>query len=1685
MTNARPNALSLAVVVAISSSIIATQALADRRLQTKSFDILGNKPVEFTWGEVMVQATLGDDQQPIPKSFTTTYPDRTHVKADYDVPSEGFTDILSGIEGGVSNVDLFETDDNDTARKYTKILKVGNEAIFRFTHNLAEKKLVIEVRDGMTDQDSIEAIRNQSGDIQPLDPLTKIASPEQLAGLLKGANERAGNLGKVDHYVALATVAVDEVEVNGRTFMRLVAAGDEPPELQRLGQSLFINDEALLAAATSAYTQVHVLKDDLQQEALNHLLSYHKPVGYVVHIEDETKAYYVPDGYPRLDVIQAPGEEIIVFHGQKQNPTDIAFVKGLFNLGEEVVSNDPAPAVTAQVKKDKLKSYQYIIRSRQMALLEEVATDFAVQFDAEFEEGKLLALARYEVLQQALTSATPNNDDEFEFTATHIRVASSIMTPTWMQVQLETHFNFKPVLRDLLASEAFVQSVQRVIPLVAKLPADAFEDSVKLATKVLNVLKEKGTPGHRAWPEVLWKLGAVEEAIELAGLYKEQDVHFRRQAISDEMQSHIEEIAKWAEEDALQILKAMEIILNLKVKVRAKVNKDDYKAARISNVRLKLDDDDIPEDILDQMLIALWEEDSTLLDERAIKLERLRARLSYSVEDSKERARDQQRHWLEAVEEKLNIKTSEPDVTERIAAIDDELDELMARLGPKPRYVVDRELAVARREMKEAGDELISAYRKLGRLKGKNVKFAGNRADIQHLSDEDNKALNRDMKKVQIHLGLAADDDQTSEGRIKDIRLLLQKNSAEKRDEMLENLRAKTNLNIEITSGLSLLEDSDYFIAISFCADSHDQEEVLGRLPLTRKRYTRIAEFLREHDRRSMELANARLEERNAKEKLDRKEKEIMDPVAMDQNAKTVHEDEMVRLGSVLKQKSDAVSKAKVALTDYHKAVLDATEASARLKPDASDTIKQRINALRNKQLQMGGDDGTGGWIGQLFDEQAHLEDEIETWEACIETRFKALSAARYAVENDDSPFQYSPKQAEVLDAIYKFTQQHTLKKQALEATLGLAELATESGKFIQDTNYFDFDDEFAPVRLRALIGDGLGFDQASRIVEVFRNLKTTFPDPPFGPLEHRPLNALQTIEWLKCMARNELETGAQQYDEEIHRMAAAAIHQVEHEPGNLKSFSDYFASHSASAKKIITLLREGLISKIELEHYMKSFRGVGDYQTVDEFEHFLGYKHGVRLPEFRKVVQMLSDEGIKELMQSAFNPVTLTTTCPAGMKESVAGMKEYSAAVIANSVLDDIAFDNGRRTAAFLTNIQDTLTPYANAAGLSESELIKAIHGTLMQAHAAAVEQQLNDYWGKPSAFLVQAVTWYFSSYKPLLVTHTTLQAAEQSLLNMSFLYLLDLTNRGDYLHRMLIPFQHWLEGFGVDPDRTGQYAYHSGIEKVSEVGGLAMPLGKAASSVILLRTGAMLFARQHNANPQMYRSISRLLPELVKSMGSGQGVQVPLLHRATPQKLKTLTSATASLMLGPVATAGAYAYGLISGFTYAQTFGFALASSLAFDFFMNDNKMLTQWLGGPLGRSLDKINRWTGVGETTDNYVKRTTIARPQRFDETDAAYASHVKANNTLYGWTRHENYLQFRERRDRTMKLFENGWEKYFRENLPGWSFSHAESIPYFYTLGAFYRWQKGDDQKVHGHDKSNAPQSGSLSATMTH
>ncbi|WP_422452339.1 hypothetical protein [Endozoicomonas sp. ALC066] len=2081
MTNVGPNALSLAVAIAISSSVIGTEALADRRLQIKSVDIQGNKHVEFIQSEVMVKPTLDHDQQPIAKSFTTTYPDQTQVRAGYDVPSEGFTDVLSDIQGGVSTVDQFETDDNDVAQKYTKILKVGNEGIFRFTHNLEDSKLVIEVRDGMTRQDSIEAVRTQPGGIRPLEPLTKVASPEQLAGVLKGAHERAGNLGEADHYVTLAALTVGEIEVNGRTFMRLIAAGDQPPEPERLGESLFVNDEALFAAATSAYTQVYLLGEDLQQRALDKLFYYNQPLGYVVTVEDDTQAYPVPWGYPKLELTEATGK-VIVFRGQKQNPTDLTFVESLYAPldGFDLNDNDHI----AQFKKGKVKSYQYVIRSRQMELLEKFAADLAIQHDAELEEDKMVLLAYYESVQQALTIATSYGTDEFELKVGHVGAASSAIAPGWMLFQLEKRFSFKPAFKDLLTSRHFLHNVQKGTDFVNKLmqqfaigedttfvkkvmgnmarqhlelentpeerrakeaqlaeldtlkeqlaktaelneqnkkslhamseaverraiaiehneiklrveeleqrlednielhctklkdlknqnqmlqqevdripylkqevldvaaktirarntelaielgmadwddtqppeeqtrliknkihennqakaatftasgqpdketvkaklaaieselsitPVDennldarfqsiqqhmqhqatlanertrrrlatiegqlglspdndadlearhwaiqqrirqqgsevfqhlqqqstrtdtakAAEIKTRFATiaarldiqdfdsdadietqqecllekiKTMNVqperlhhstqtiikqqdsensytrpeksalaappgqdqselnevitteelnalrstmhstllrnaaleeqLKDIITPGQsRATPEVLETLRAAERILQQSHINEREDIYYNRQIISEDIRRYITEARQREESGAWIILQLLED----KLGIGHRVSESDSTEAKLARVRTKLDGGDVSNDQLadiDQLLRMATDRPDLEGDPVPVDalLSDIRDCLNLLINESDQRARKRQANQLIALEDALNIspqhrdkevfKAGQPEVNERIAAIENELDRQMARLGPKPRFVLDRDVALAKREIKGAENDLAAFHHKLNKLRGKNLVFAGNLADLQHIPDTENLALNQRMKEVQIELGLAASDEQTTKERLKDIRHFLQECSAEKRDEILGELRIKSGLDIQTTGDPGLEEASDYLIATASCADSHgrnEDDEALGQLLYNRKRYTQLTDFLREHDRKSMKVADAK----NAQEYLERKKCEVIDPGDFDEQAKAERENEMAWLNLALEQSSDAVSKAETALTDFHKAVLETTEKDVGLEPAPADTLEQRLNALRNRKVEYGGNDGYGGTVRHLIQEQADLQGKIELRKADIERIKGVLKAAEQAVDSDSGPFQYTPKQVKVLDTIRKFTQQHPLKKQALEAAIGLEEAARESGKLTVMLSTFNFDDDFAAIRMQGMVGDKITFAQAGRIVQALKSLKT-FPKSTLKPISFRPQSAIEHVESLSSWAIHQKKTGAQQYDDVISDMGKAAIHFVEHEPGDLKSFPEYFASHSASGNKIMTLLREGLISKVELESYIKIIRivkivkgGAPGYPAQGELDYYMGRKHGVDMHHFFRAVRMLSDKGAEEFMQSAFIPVTVTATGPAGMRESVAGMKEYATAVIANYVLDDIAFENGRRTAAFLANIQDTLTPYANAAGILESELIKVTHDTLMKAQATAVELQLKDYWVKPSASLVQAVTWYYISYKPLLASTKAWNAVEVSLSDTLSLYILDLTNRGDYMHRMIIPFQHWLEYYGIDLDRTGQYVYHGGVEQVSEMLGLAMPFGRTESSVILLATGVMLFTRQNHANPHMYRSITRLVPEIVKSMGSRQGVQVPLLHRVTPQKIKTLASATAGLVLGPVATFGAYVHSFLFGITYAQIFGFVLASSLTFDFFMNDNKMLTQWLGGPLGRSLDKINRWCGLGETYNEYLQRTAIASPQGFSETDEEYARRVKGNNTMYGWMRHENYLQFRERRDRTMKLFENGWEKYFRENVPKWSFSHAESIPYFYTLGAFFESQKSDDQKFHNHDKRNAPQSGFPPAAM--
>ncbi|WOG29551.1 hypothetical protein [Endozoicomonas sp. 8E] len=1477
MINTCPNALSFAAALATSFSIMSTEAVVVRKLQTYAC-IPNTGGVQLTRSEVMVQPTLGDDQQPIPKSVTTTYPYEPSESPYSISPTISFTKILSGIGDGVSSVDQFETDESGIAQKYTKVLKVGDEGIFRFIHNLEEKELVIEVRGGMTDKDSVAVARRKLFSTS-LEPLTKIACPGQLSNVLEAAVARAGNLGSSDHFVALATIEVEKIEVNERTFMRLIASGDQPPELQRLGQSLFVNDEALLTAAASAYIQVHLLKEDLQQQALNELFVHNKPVGYVVHVEDDTQVYPVPEGYPKLEITEAPGEDIF-FHGQMQRPDDVAFVEKLYKLWlENGVNNRFRFVIITDLLRHKIKNYQFVIRNRQMALLEEIVArhDIGVNKDQPMmlsNEDKLAvrSLADYESLQLALALAAPDNPYRtgrlFEFTLEYIRSASSVITLNRMYEQLEKHFGFKPVVKNLLMNPHFFQHIRKVIPVIGD--------------------------------------------IKQAQINPEKDEEFTSRVMTD-MARQLLELSR-----NLEDLRARHATPGM----RTEAEKISATKARFATIAAHLNIEDFDSDT-----------DIDVQQERLIQ----------KLETMKAEAQDL-RQQINTMTFRLIVEDFHS-VTRKNA--------LAQILGIDP----NDNTALSEREAVES-----AVYTKLNKLK-----FLDTYLDyIRTGHSEVIPGVLETLSDVEKALQMTVPDEND------DVYLRRQSISEELQD-FIEKARQRAE-----EKALAILKAVEEILDIKVNAGDD--------------KTTRLIRVRRMFD--GDDLTDHRLDK-------------IDNTLWADENAALDGQDlKVAKFLAYLHYKTggpDPDKRAREQQTDP----LAEVEEALNL-----DSIERKDRATRLAMvLKMINHPDAGEYLLSEVDQALWKEDSKALDERGLRLR-KLDASLTYKVEDPYHDKQVREQQADCIAAV-----EGKLHIHPLDYVTGIKKVKAFAAKLASDLRMnFDKDASLSDQKDALIAGIQSFRDEINEVYEDATARRARNNEVA------RQLNIKDYNDDASINDQNsQIKAKLQQLDDEVIKRVQPDV--------NVRI----------------------LIIEKELDRHMACLGPKPRYVLDPEVA--TASKQGVKVPEFRKVIQMPSDEDAEQFMEITLTPVTATG--PAAMKESVAGMKEYAAAVTANYVLDDLAFENGRRTAAFLANVQETLTPYAHAAGLSESELIQAVHDTLMQAHAAAVEQELNNYWVKPSAFLVQAVTWYYSSYKPLLMTHTARQAAELSLSNMAFLYLLDLTYRGDYLHRMLTPFQHWLERYGVDLDRTGQYAYHSGIEQISEVGGLAMPLGKAASSVILLGTGSTLFARQHNANPHRYRSISRLVPEIVKSMGSGQGVQVPLLHRVTPQKVKTLASATAGLVLGPVATVGAYAHGLISGFTYAQTFGFALASSLTFDFFMNDNKILTQWLGGPLGRSLDKFNRWRGVGESHDEYVKRTAIATPQYFSETDKEYAYRVKANNTMYSWTRHENYLQFRERRDRNMRLFENGWEKYFRENVPKWSFSHAESIPYSCTLGALF------------------------------
>ncbi|WP_257291795.1 hypothetical protein, partial [Endozoicomonas sp. ONNA1] len=498
-------------------------------------------------------------------------------------------------------------------------------------------------------------------------------------------------------------------------------------------------------------------------------------------------------------------------------------------------------------------------------------------------------------------------------------------------------------------------------------------------------LKDIRTPGHpKAMPVVLEKLSNVEKALKMDNLNSQDDVYYRRNAISEAIQASLAKARQQEEEVALKILKTVEEILKIEV------NNEDHKTARLDRIRTKLDSGDVSESMVDKIEHSLRKEDIIFTSKRGnTKLRDLQNSLEFYVEKVNRLAIIEQTKILKVLEDKLhiyefvrdeadekgkafvaklandlgvilrrkahlpenkyvlenkilalmeevdetygnedvrrsrnneiahqlNIKNYEDDTTiddqnilikgklrelykevpkvgdatvnEHIAAIEGELDRQIARLGPKPRYVLDRELARARRVLEEAGHELAGLYRRLNHFRGKHVLFAEKPDDLQH--------------------------------------------------------------------------------------------------------------------------------------------------------------------------QSEAVSVAEDTLADPHKAILHAIEESLSRKPESSDTYEQRVNALRNKQLQLGGYDGSGGKIQQLIQERVRLGREIETREEDFERMKKDLKAAEKAVKNDGGPFQFSTRQVNVLADMNTFTRQHSLKQQALDAALGLMESAFSSGKTIPCLTTFDF----------------------------------------------------------------------------------------------------------------------------------------------------------------------------------------------------------------------------------------------------------------------------------------------------------------------------------------------------------------------------------------------------------------------------------------------------------------------------------------------------------------------------------------------------------------------------------------------------------------------------------------------------
>uniref|UniRef100_UPI002147A86C hypothetical protein n=1 Tax=Endozoicomonas sp. SESOKO4 TaxID=2828745 RepID=UPI002147A86C len=86
-------------------------------------------------------------------------------------------------------------------------------------------------------------------------------------------------------------------------------------------------------------------------------------------------------------------------------------------------------------------------------------------------------------------------------------------------------------------------------------------------------------------------------------LNSEDDEYYRRQAISRDIQTYISEARERAEEDAQDVLRAVEEILGINV------NESDDKGKRLDRILAKLADDEVTEKKLSDIHNALWGEE--------------------------------------------------------------------------------------------------------------------------------------------------------------------------------------------------------------------------------------------------------------------------------------------------------------------------------------------------------------------------------------------------------------------------------------------------------------------------------------------------------------------------------------------------------------------------------------------------------------------------------------------------------------------------------------------------------------------------------------------------------------------------------------------------------------------------------------------------------------------------------------------------------------------------------------------------------------------------------------------------------------------------------------------------------------------------------------------------------------------